>query len=111
MEHQLRRAPRDPRPTRQSRHEGKGPSAAFNLLESKLLTLKGRKFYGTFQFTPEGEEYYAYVARIDSDDPERMQLETGVIPGGWYARSQLMEWEKNLSRLPGLFEEMARTRD
>ena len=91
--------------------KGKGPSAAFNLLESKLPTLKGRKFYGTFQFTPDGEEYYACVVRIDSDDPEKMQLEAGVIPGGWYARSKLMDWEKNLSKLPGLFEEMARTHD
>jgi hypothetical protein len=35
---------------------GKGPSAAFEFLESKLPTLKGRKFYGTFRFTPNGEE-------------------------------------------------------
>ena len=57
--------------------KGKGPSAAFNLLESKLPILKGRKFYGTFQFTPDGEDYYACVVRIDTDDPEKMQLETG----------------------------------
>jgi len=91
--------------------KGKGPSAAFNLLESKLPTIKGRKFYGTFQPTPEGEEYCACVARIDSDDPEKLQLETGVIPGGWYARSKLTDWEKNLSKLLSLFEEMARTHD
>jgi hypothetical protein len=91
--------------------KGKGPSAAFNLLESKLPTLKGRKFYGTFQFTPYGEEYYACVVRIDSDYPEKMQLETGVIPGGWYAHSKLMDWEKNLSKLPSLFEEKARNHD
>ena len=91
--------------------KGKGPSAAFSLLESKLPTLKGRKFYGTFQFTPDGEDYYECVVRIDTDDPEKMQLETGKIPGGWYARSKLMDWEKNLSNLPSLFEEMARTHD
>jgi hypothetical protein len=91
--------------------KGKGPSAAFDLLESRLPSLKGRKFYGTFQFKPDGEEYYACVARVDSDDPGKMQLETGVIPGGWYARSRLMDWEKNLSKLPSLFEEMARTLD
>jgi hypothetical protein len=91
--------------------KGKGPSTAFNLLESKLLTIKGRKFYGTFQLNSEGEENYACVARINSDDPERMQLETGVIPGGWYVRSKLMDWEKNLSKLAPLFEEMARTHD
>jgi len=91
--------------------KGKGPSAAFNLLESKLPTIKGRKFYGTFQPKLDGEEYYACVVRIDSDDPEKMQLETGVIPGGWYARSKLMDWEKNLAKLPSVFEEMARTHD
>src|SRR5690242_2920413 len=91
--------------------KGKGPSAAFNLLESKLPTIKARKFYGTFQFVPNGEEYYACVLRVDSDDPEKMQLETGTIPGGWYAKSKLMDWEKNLSKLPGLFDEMARTHD
>lgn len=91
--------------------KGKGPSAAFDLLESKLPTLKGRRFYGSFQLTPDGEEYYACVRRIESDDPQRMQLETGVIPGGWYARRKLMDWEKNLSQLPKLFEEMCRAQD
>ena len=91
--------------------KGKGPKVAFDLLESKLPTIKGREFYGTFQPTPDGEEYYACVARIDSDDPEKMQLETGLIPGGRYARSKLMDWEKNLSKLPSLFEEMALTHD
>jgi hypothetical protein len=91
--------------------KGKGPSAAFDLLESKLPTLKGRKFYGTFRPTPDGEEYHACVARIDSDDPEKMQLKTGMIPGGWYARGKLMDWEKNFSKLPSLFQEMARAHD
>jgi hypothetical protein len=91
--------------------KGKGPSAAFDLLESRLPTLKGRKFYGTFQPTPDGEEYYACVLRIESDDPGKMQLETGVIPGGLYVRRKLMDWEKNLSKLPTLFGEMARTHD
>jgi len=91
--------------------KGKGPSAAFNLLESKLPTIKGRKFYGTFQFKLDGEEYYACTARIDSDDPGQMQLETGVIPGGWYVRRKLMGWQKDVSKIASLFEEMARTHD
>src|SRR5437867_12422118 len=83
--------------------KGKGPSAAFNLLESKLPTIKGRKFYGTFQPTPEGEEYYACVAQIDPDDKEKMQLETGAIQGVWYARRNLPKYDKNLSNLPATF--------
>lgn len=51
------------------------------------------------------------MARIDSDDPEKMQLETGVIQGGWYARCRFPDGEKNLSKLPATFEEMARTHD
>ena len=52
--------------------KGKGPSAAFDLLESKLSSLKGRKFYGTFQPKPDGEEYYTCVVRIDSNNPGKM---------------------------------------
>ena len=59
---------------------GEGPSAAFALIESKLPTLKGRKFYGTFRDTPEGEESYACVARVNSDDPRRMELEPELSP-------------------------------
>ena len=87
---------------------GKGPSAAFEYVESKLPTIKGRRFYGTFQDTSQGEEYYACVARIDADDPRRMGLDTGAIPGGWYARRKLMDWESNLQQLPKIFAEMAR---
>jgi len=52
--------------------KGKGPSAAFDLLESRLPSLKGRKFYGTFQPKPDGEEYYTCVVRIDSNNPGKM---------------------------------------
>ncbi|HYY90794.1 MAG TPA: hypothetical protein VE955_02265 [Candidatus Dormibacteraeota bacterium] len=91
--------------------KGKGPPAAFDLLESKLLTLRGRKFYGTFQLIPVCEEYYACVVRVDSDDPAEMQLETGVIPSGWYARNKLLDWEKHIVELPRPFEEMAQSED
>ena len=74
--------------------KGAGPSAAFSVLESKLPTLKGRKFYGTFEDTTQGEEYYACVAMIDTDDPEKMQLGTAVIPGGNYARRKVVDWER-----------------
>ena len=75
-------------------------------LESKLSSLKGRKFYGAFRVSPEGEEYFACVARVDSDDPGKMGLETGVIPGGVYARRKLLGWSKDLSQLGRVFKEM-----
>lgn len=84
-----------------------GPPAAFNRLESNLPTLKGRKFYGIFKASPEGEEYFACVARIESDDPEAMHLEEGLIPGGWYARRKLLNWEEDVSKIGKTFDEMA----
>lgn len=91
--------------------KGKGPPEAFTLLESKLATLKGRKFYGTFRMNPEGEEYWACVARIEEDDPKAMQLETGIIPGGWYARKKIQNWEKVVreGKLPAMFKELIKS--
>jgi len=85
-----------------------GPAAAMAIVESKLTSLKGRKFYGTFRPTPEGEEYFACVARIDADEPAQLGLETGEIPGGWYARRKIREWEKDLTQLAVQFNEMGR---
>jgi hypothetical protein len=85
-----------------------GPAAGFRILESRLPTIKGRKFYGTFRFVPGGEEYFACASRLDTDDPGKMGLEVGEIPGGWYARRKIPDWEKNLARIPIQFKEMVR---
>src|SRR5437667_8754145 len=74
--------------------KGKGPSAAFNRLESKLPTIKGRKFYGTFQPTPDGEEYYACVVRSILTIPgkcswrrERSRADGTPAANSWTGRS------------------------
>lgn len=88
-----------------------GPPEAFALLESKLSTLKGRRFYGSFQVSDRGEEYFACVVRTASDDPIALNVETGKIPGGLYARRTLVDWESKISSLPILFDEMGRLHD
>ncbi len=88
--------------------KGKGPSEAFTILESKLSTLRGRKFYGAVRKLQNGDvEYYACVEITESDDPVRVQLETAVIPGGKYARRKIIGWQKIVSegRLADVFEE------
>ena len=85
-----------------------GPASAMARLEAKLPSIKGRKFYGTFRPTPAGEEYFACVARVDSDDPIRMGLDVGEIPGGWYARRKITDWSKDLGQLARQFTEMIR---
>ena len=94
--------------------KGKGPSTAFELLESRLPTLKGRKFFGAFRKLPNGEEeYYACVEQTESDDPVKMQLETDTIPGGKYARRKIVGWEKIVreGRLPMIFQEFVKSHE
>jgi hypothetical protein len=89
---------------------GEGPAGAMHLLESKLNSLKGRRFYGTFRMLPDGEEYYACVERVPEDDPGRMGLELGRIPGGRYVRRKLFDWSEVIraGKLGEQFEDMVR---
>jgi len=87
---------------------GGGPAEAMARLEAKLPTLKGRRFYGVFREKPDGEEYFACVARVETDDPTHWGVDTGEIPGGRYARRRIRDWEKDLSQLAVQFREMIR---
>ena len=70
-----------------------GAGQAFEKLESYLSTLRGRKFYGTYQ----SGEYRACVAVIPEDDPSHLGLDTCIIPGGRYIRKKMKDW---LERIP-----------
>ncbi|MHC5011600.1 MAG: hypothetical protein ACYTG6_11735 [Planctomycetota bacterium] len=62
-----------------------GSERAFEALEARLDTLRGRKFYATCR----GSDDRACVAIHEDDDPQALGLETGVIRGGPYARRRL----------------------
>jgi len=91
--------------------KGRGPAEAMRQLESKLPSLRGRKFYGTFRLLPEGEEYFACVERVTADDPAAMRLEVGKIPGGLYVRRKILDWERVIAegRLGSIFQDMVQT--
>ncbi len=93
--------------------KGSGPAGAMRLLESKLPSLRGRKFYGAFRLLESGEEYYACVERIASDDPTKNGLDSGQLPGGLYVRRKLNDWEKVIAsgKLGEQFEELIRTHE
>ncbi len=77
-----------------------GAPAAFEELECRLPTLRGRKFFATCR----GDDYRACVKRDPDDVPEAMGLEVGVISGGLYARRRL---EGGPERIGPTFEAMA----
>jgi hypothetical protein len=87
----------------------KGAKAAFDLLESKLPSLRGRRFYGTYN--PWTEEYRACVVKIQGEDASRMGLEEWTIPGGAYLTRKVEDWPSKMQQLPQLFDELASGQD
>ena len=79
-----------------------GATEAFGRLGAKLSSLKGRHFYGLLQ----NGEYRAAVARSEDDDPLTLELESGVIPGGDYLRTRLVDWER-VEQIGEAFKAMA----
>lgn len=76
----------------------------FNMLESKLPSLKKRKFYGVVEGTPPNDTYRACVAIMEGDDPKALGLKTWVVPGGKYERRKIENWEKNIEKIGKTFE-------
>ena len=80
-----------------------GAGEAFDGLEARLPSLKGRKFYGTLL----DGEYRACVALEAQDAPAAMSLRTWVIPGGVYARRKLERWSERLPEIGRIFGALA----
>lgn len=84
-----------------------GSGEAFNPLEGRLASLKGRKFYATFQY-PAGP-YRACVAWDSDDDPAARGLPTWTIPGGQYAKGKLANWTEHAGDIPAVFAQLSET--
>jgi hypothetical protein len=80
---------------------------AFEELEAKLPSLKGRKFYGVVL----GHEYRACVTIDPNDDPLSLPHPTWMLPGGRYIRRRLSNWEDNLRLIGPTFETLCRRSD
>ena len=83
-----------------------GAVKAFDLLESKLPSLKKRKFYGIIENIPPHDTYRAGVAIMEGDDPKALSLNTWIVPGGKYARTKIKNWEKKLNQIGPTFKSL-----
>lgn len=80
-----------------------GAAAAFNTLESKMNSLRGRKMYGIFY--PQTGNYFACV-KLDEEFPDDMGFEKGIIPGGKYARQKIENWSGHVKEIGPSFEKL-----
>jgi hypothetical protein len=60
---------------------------AWSEVEQALGSLRGRKFYGSFD--PTTNQYAVCVVLQQGDDPRALGLEQGTLPGGKYVRVRL----------------------
>ncbi len=81
-----------------------GIANTFTHLESRLPTLRQRKFYGVMF----GNKYWAAVELKPQDDPTAMKLKVGKIPGGVYICTKLKDWrqESLANDIPQTFNEI-----
>jgi hypothetical protein len=82
-----------------------GSEEAFNKLESRLSTLKGRKFYATYQYST--GQYRACVAIDNLDEAQALGFEAWSIPGGKYVRQKLLNWTEHTDEIPIVFEKLS----
>jgi hypothetical protein len=87
-----------------------GIQAAWEQLESRFDSLRGRRFFGSFD--SETSEYRACVRAEPGDDPAALGLERAVLPGGRYVRVRLRgEPLEVYERIPATFAELGRRAD
>jgi hypothetical protein len=79
-------------------------------VEAAVGSLRGRKFYGTFD--PETNEYRVCVQWQDGDDAAVLRLEDGTLAGGRYVRERLQGDPPAVYRLiQPTFESLAKRPD
>ena len=84
-----------------------GVQEAWRQLESRLPTIKRRKFFGTSRLVGEKIEYRACVVPSDESEPSRLGLETFTIPRGNYASKKLVDWTNQTNLIKTICEELS----
>jgi len=85
-----------------------GIKAAWDKLETKLSSLKGRKFYGLTIYEGSQLAYFAGVEPVSDEEVALLGLPTMMIRGGKYARATLLDWPSHTDKIGEIFKELER---
>lgn len=85
-----------------------GIKAAWDDLESRLPSLKGRKFYGLAVCEGSQVAYFAGVQPASDEEVASLGLPTMMIRGGEYARVKLFDWQNHTDKIGEIFDELMR---
>ena len=85
-----------------------GIKAAWDKLESRLSSLKGRKFYGVSRDEGSQVAYFAGVVPTSDEEITALGFPTMTIKGGKYARAKLLDWSDHTEKIGQTFSELMR---
>lgn len=83
-----------------------GLKTAWDTLESKLSSLKGREFYGASRYEGSQMVYFAGVVPVGDEEVTALALPTISIKGGKYARVKLLDWPNHTNEIGPIFGEL-----
>lgn len=83
-----------------------GIKDSWERLESRLASLKGRKFYGLTFFEEGHLVYYAGLLPRDENDVRELGFPSLTLKGGKYARVKLFDWNEHADEIGPIFDEL-----
>jgi hypothetical protein len=81
-----------------------GAGAAFDQLEGRMETLRGRKMYGLVY--PGDPVRYLACLLLDDENADDLGFERTLVPAGRYAHTLVRDWESRISELPDIVSQL-----
>jgi hypothetical protein len=81
-----------------------GIKDSWQRLESKLASLKGRRFYGLTFFEGGRLVYYAGLQPVNDEEVASLGFPTMRLKGGKYARVKLQDWNNHTDEIGPIFD-------
>jgi hypothetical protein len=81
-----------------------GAGAAFDQLEGRMDTLRGRKMYGVVY--PGDPIRYLACLLLDDENADDLGFERTTVPAGRYAHTLVRDWESRISELPAIVSQL-----
>ncbi len=83
-----------------------GTKDAFAAIESRLVTLRGRRMYGLVFSTQDGLEYHAGLVPESESEEQQFGFPIIEIPAGLCVRTKLLDWSEHTDQIGPLIGQM-----
>jgi predicted transcriptional regulator YdeE len=82
--------------------------AAWQQLEARLTSLRGRRFYGVCYEGGAREGYYAGLEPVNEQEGTRLGFEPLTVDAGKFVRLSIKDWQAKIAEIPQLVDMLRR---